>query len=59
MPTKKPRYCITVDEDTLFQIDQFCKENRYASRSQGTVELIRLGLQRLYDPPVPQEDKNK
>lgn len=44
MPTQKPRYCITVDEETLKQIDNFRFQNRFASRSQATVELIRLGL---------------
>ena len=57
MPTNKPRYCITVDDDTLSQIDQFCQENHFASRSQGTVELIRLGLQSMKEQNVPQEQK--
>ena len=47
MPTQKPRYCITVDEDMLKEIDDFRFENRYNSRSLATVELIRLGLQAL------------
>ena len=47
MPTEKPRFCITVDEETLKQIDDFRFENRYNSRSQATLELIRLGLQQL------------
>lgn len=47
MPTTKPRYCITVDEETLKKIDDFRFEKRYNSRSQATVELIRLGLEAL------------
>ena len=47
MPTQKPRYCITVDEETLKQIDDFRFENRYNSRSAATVELIRMGLEAL------------
>lgn len=31
MPTEKPRYTITVDEDLLKQIDDFRFENRYSS----------------------------
>jgi len=47
MPTEKPRYTITVDEDLLKQIDDFRFENRYSSRSSATLELIRLGIQKL------------
>lgn len=47
MPTQKPRYCITVDEDTLKEIDDYRFEHRFNSRSLATVELIRLGLAAL------------
>ena len=47
MPTKKPRYCITVDDEMLKEIDDFRFTNRYNSRSQATLELIRLGLEAL------------
>lgn len=47
MPTKKPRYCITVDDEMLKEIDDFRFNNRYNSRSQATLELIRLGLEAL------------
>ena len=47
MPTQKPRYCITVDEDTLKEIDDYRFEHRFNSRSLATVELIRLGLNAL------------
>jgi len=47
MPTEKPRFCITVDDETLKEIDDFRFGNRYNSRSQATLELIRLGLQTL------------
>ena len=38
MPTEKPRYCITVDDETLKEIDDFRFENRYNSRSKATFE---------------------
>lgn len=44
MPTEKPRYTITLDEDMLKRIDNFRFENRYANRTQATLELIRIGL---------------
>ena len=47
MPTEKPRYCITVDDETLKEIDNFRFENRYSSRSKATLELIRMGLETL------------
>lgn len=47
MPTEKPRYCITVDHEMLKEIDDFRFENRYNSRSQATLELIRMGLEAL------------
>ena len=47
MPTEKPRYCITVDDETLKEIDDFRFENRYNSRSKPTLELIRIGLESL------------
>lgn len=49
MPTEKPRYTITMDEELLKQVDDFRFENRYATRTQATLELIRLGLEKLKD----------
>lgn len=51
MPTEKPRYSITVDEELLKQIDNFRFENRYPSRSAATLELIRLGIEHLEGNP--------
>ena len=47
MPTEKPRFCLTVDEELLKEIEDFRFENRYPSRSAATLALIRLGLQTL------------
>lgn len=55
MPTQKPRYTITIDDETLEQIDNFRFEHRYASRSQATVELIRLGLKSLQEKTSEKE----
>ena len=59
MPTEKPRYCITVDDKTLKEIDDFRFENRFNSRSQATLELIRMGLKVLKEQipqTVPKKD---
>lgn len=47
MPTNNPRFCITVSEDMLEEIDNYRFDNRFASRSQATVELIRIGIETL------------
>lgn len=47
MPTEKPRYTVIVDDELLKKIDDFRFENRYASRSAATLELIRIGLEEL------------
>ena len=47
MPTEKPRFTITVDEELLKKIDDFRFENRYPSRSAATLALIRLGIEAL------------
>jgi len=47
VPTEKPRYTVIVDEELLERIDDFRFENRYASRSAATLELIRLGMESL------------
>ena len=49
MATEKPRFCITVDNDLMKEIDDFRFNNRYSSRSKATIELIRLGLAALKD----------
>jgi metal-responsive CopG/Arc/MetJ family transcriptional regulator len=45
LPTNKPRYTITVNDAMLGKIDDFRFENRYASRSAATLELIRMGIE--------------
>ena len=47
MPTEKPRYTITLDEEMLKKIDDFRFENRFPNRTQATLELIRIGIETL------------
>lgn len=58
MATEKPRFCITVDDDLMKEIDDFRFHNRYSSRSKATIDLIRLGLAALKEKGVgtPKED---
>lgn len=47
MATDKPRYTVSVDNDLFQQIEDFRFERRFQTRSEATVELIRLGLEAL------------
>ena len=55
MPTEKPRYTVTVDEELLKKIDDFRFENRYPSRSAATLDLIRLGIESLETQDIVKE----
>ena len=47
MATEKPRYTVSVDKEMFQEIENFRFEHRYQTRSEATVELIRLGLETL------------
>ena len=47
MSTDRPRYTVSVDDEMFEKIENFRFENRYKTRSQATVELIRLGIEQL------------
>jgi metal-responsive CopG/Arc/MetJ family transcriptional regulator len=45
MATEKPRYSITLDDELFEQVENFRFENRFQTRNQATIELIKLGLE--------------
>lgn len=45
MATDRMRYTVSVDQEMFMEIENFRFENRYQTRSEATVELIRLGLE--------------
>ena len=47
MATERPRYTVSVDNEMFKEIEDFRFEHRYQTRSEATVELIRLGLEQL------------
>lgn len=47
MATERPRYTVSVDNEMFQQIEDFRFERRFNTRSEATVELIRLGLKAL------------
>ncbi|MDL2236325.1 hypothetical protein LJC56_00610 [Christensenellaceae bacterium OttesenSCG-928-K19] len=59
MPTEKPRYTITLDEEMLKKIDDFRFENRFANRTKATLELIRIGLDTIEKQGKYQQEKSK
>lgn len=44
MATDRPRYTVSVDDELFNKIEDFRFTNRYNSRAEATVELIRRGL---------------
>ena len=48
MGTDKARYTVSVDQKMFQEIEDFRFENRYQTRAEATVELIRLGLQTVH-----------
>lgn len=45
MATDRARYTVSVDQGMFKEIEDFRFENRYQTRAEATVELIRLGLE--------------
>ena len=54
MATENKRYTVSVDQKLFDEIENFRFSNRYQTRSEATVELIRRGLEQL-----KQENENK
>lgn len=57
MSTNRPRYTVSVDDDMFAKIEDFRFENRFQTRSEATVELIRLGLEVVEERKKKEEDK--
>ncbi|MCI9534825.1 MAG: hypothetical protein HFG53_08450 [Lachnospiraceae bacterium] len=58
MATSRPRYTVSVDEDLFRKIEDFRFEKRFQTRSEATVELIRLGLEALKREDEKAENQN-
>ena len=59
MATNKPRYTVSVDDEMFKVIENFRFENRFQTRSEATVELIRLGLEQLKKEQEEQKKAQK
>lgn len=47
MAMDRARYTISVNNELFQQIEDFRFDNRYQTRSEATVALIRLGLEQV------------
>lgn len=45
--TNNQRYTVSVDNEMFEAIENFRFENRFQTRSEATVELIKLGIEQL------------
>ncbi|MBQ8562368.1 MAG: hypothetical protein IJ443_00565 [Firmicutes bacterium] len=59
MATDRPRYTVSVDNELFQQIEDFRFEHRFQTRSEATVELIRLGLEALKKEQVELKKTDK
>ena len=57
MATNRPRYTVSVDDELFKQIEDFRFEKRFSTRSEATVELIRLGLEAIKNEQKEKKDK--
>ena len=47
MATEKPRFSITIDEETLNLVDHYREEQNIKTQSKAVVQLAKMGLQKL------------
>lgn len=61
MPTDKPRFTITLDDDTFTEIDNFQFRNHYPNRNMAINALLQAGLDALKneDDPTPKKPTRK
>lgn len=59
MSTNRPRYTVSVDDEMFSRIEDFRFENRFQTRSEATVELIRLGLEVVEKRKKEKEKEHK
>lgn len=55
MATNKPRYTVSVDDELFERIEDFRFENRFNSRAEATIALIKLGLESLEEKKSKEE----
>ena len=56
MAMDRPRYSITLDQELFQRVEDFRFKNRYQTRNEATVQLIRLGLEQIDRQRLNRED---
>lgn len=59
MPTNKQRCMITVDDDLFKQIEDYRFDNRFYTRSDAILSLIKIGLEEILSSEDRNEDSKK
>ena len=61
MPTEKPRFTITLDDELFNAIEDFQFDNRYPNRNMAINALIEAGITALKDEhdPTPKKPTRK
>lgn len=61
MPTEKPRFTISLDDDIFAEIDDFQFRNHYPNRNMAINALLIAGLNALKDEqdPTPKKPTRK
>lgn len=53
MATDKPRFTITLDEDTLEQVIDYKDQNKLSTQSKAIQKLIKMGIERTNEKKTP------
>ena len=56
MPTEKPRFTLTIDEETYQAIQDYQFENRMKSQTQAVLSLIKIGMDKLSKTEKPAKE---
>ena len=48
MPTNKPRFSVTFEDETLERVEQFRKKYHYGSRGRAIIALVEAGLSEYF-----------
>ena len=57
MPTDKPRFTITMDEDLYRKVENFKFQYRYKNQTQAVLALIDLGIESLKEKSSAKEEE--
>jgi metal-responsive CopG/Arc/MetJ family transcriptional regulator len=56
LATERHRYTVSIDNDLFQKLEDFRYSNRFQTRSEATVELIRLGLEAMDKEQTEQKE---